>query len=173
VKATHSCHTVTARQSLPQTSKSQTLNRTSWAVRSYYSHFLACYYTTSRPKSRAWALVALGLDPPLLAPVPRPSSNRPAVPAARVGSCPTPPPCVSHPHFLPVGCSHANFSYPVLSRSSPRSRSRQDRRPRRIASSVLAVGLRRGESAFPSPPHPSPLCPLPSSLSAPGELLRV
>jgi hypothetical protein len=39
---------------------------------------------------------------------------------------------------------------------------------------VLAVELRHGggESAFPSPPHPSPLCPLPSSLSPPGELLR-
>jgi hypothetical protein len=59
------CLSTLALGSNTQTLDSQTLNRTSWAIYGYYSHFLGCYYTISRPKSRAWALVATGLNPPL------------------------------------------------------------------------------------------------------------
>jgi hypothetical protein len=43
---------------------SQTLNRTGIFMVTIHI-FLGCYYTVSQPKSRAWALVATGLNPPL------------------------------------------------------------------------------------------------------------
>jgi hypothetical protein len=103
---------------------------------------------------------------------PRPSSNCPAVPAARVGSYPAPPrvgPACQPgatlslhllsspfpPHVPSVSLMPISLAL-VLSRSSPQSWSRRERCPRRM---VLAVELRRGESAFPShliPPLSAP-----------------
>jgi hypothetical protein len=112
--------------------------------------------------SPAEALACLSLPPRGLAPTTLPCLPRAWAVAQRRRYTWDPPvsPVPFPPHVPSVSLA------PVLSRSSPRSRSRRERRM------VLTVELCRGESAFPSPPHPSPLCPRPSSSCPPGEPMR-